>query len=392
MLEEADVCGQKRVRSPICMKGIANRGVPQMEKSISDRTILNSSLRDFFKDAFIITLKNPTQAFSFLRTLFWLKKAANVRESWKRKGYRVPPILIFSITNQCNLKCPGCYNQSFHKSSGEELSDNKVSQLVAEAKELGISFFVIAGGEPLLRPILLDVMNEYPEIIFLVFTNGTLIDDKIIERFRRQRNVVPMISLEGNQKETDERRGEGTFEQLQQIMKRMRKLSIFFGLSLTLVRKNFATITAEEFIEKCAKLGCKFFLFIEYTPTLESTEDWVLTEEQRSQVRGMMRDYRSKYPCLFIAVPWDEDDVGGCLSAGRGFVHINASGDLEPCPFAPFSDTNVRDRALKDALQSKLCERIRQIPQLSRERGGGCVLWKERELVQSLLKNPDAPM
>jgi len=358
-----------------------------MKKSESSSRILNNSLRDFFGDALRITLRNPIQAFSFVRTLFWLRKAANLRESWKRKGYLVPPILIFSVTNECNLQCPGCYNQTFHRASGDELSDKKLWELAAEAKELGISFFVIAGGEPFLRPVLLDVMKKYPEIIFLVFTNGTLIDDKIVERFKRQRNVVPMISLEGNQEETDERRGAGTFGQLQETMQKMRKLSIFFGLSLTLVRKNFATITADEFIGKCAKLGCKFFLFIEYTPTQEGTEDWVLTEEQRSRVRGIMLDYRSKYRSLFIAVPWDEEDVGGCLSAGRGFVHINAAGDLEPCPFAPFSDTNVRDHSLKDALQSKLCEKIRQLPELSREKGGGCVLWKERELVQSLIKD-----
>ena len=99
----------------------------------------------------------------------------------------------------------------------------------------------------------------------------------------------------------------------------------------------------------------------------------------------MMKQYRKRYRSLFIAVPWDEDDVGGCLSAGRGFVHINAKGDLEPCPFAPFSDTNIRDHALKEALQSKLCQEIRKVPELSREKGGGCVLWKERELVQSLM-------
>ena len=102
-------------------------------------------------------------------------------------------------------------------------------------------------------------------------------------------------------------------------------------------------------------------------------------------VRNMMQRYRSSYPALFIAVPWDEDDVGGCLSAARGFVHINAKGDLEPCPFAPFSDTNVREHSLKEALQSELCKKIRETPALSRETGGGCVLWKERELVKSLI-------
>lgn len=358
-----------------------------MKKNFSKRNILNKSLRIFFMNALRITLKNPAQAFSFLRTIGWLRSAAKLRKSWKHKGYLIPPILIFSITNECNLNCSGCYNKSFHQYNGKELDDKKLWSLTAEAKELGISFFVIAGGEPLLRPVILDIMKEYPEIIFLVFTNGTLIDENLIQKFKKQKNIVPMISLEGNQEETDQRRGEGTFDQLRKTITRMKKLNIFFGLSLTLARNNFSTIIADEFIGTCADLGCKFFLFLEYTPTQKGTEDWILTDNQRSRVRSIMQDYRSKYPSLFIAVPWDEDDVGGCLSAGRGFVHINAAGDLEPCPFAPFSDTNVRDHALKDALQSKLCEKIRQIPELSREKGGGCVLWKERELVQSLVES-----
>ncbi len=358
-----------------------------MKKKFTNRNILNKSLRIFFMDALRIALKNPAQAFSFLRTIGWLRKAAKLRKSWKHKGYRIPPILIFSITNKCNLNCLGCYNKSFHQYNGKELDNEKLWSLAKEAKELGISFFVIAGGEPLLRPVLLDIITEYPEIIFLVFTNGTLIDEKMISQFKKKKNIVPMISLEGNQKETDQRRGEGTFDQLRKTIIQMKKLNIFFGLSLTLTRNNFSTITADEFIGTCVYLGCKFFLFLEYTPTQEETEDWVLTDNQRFQVQRMMQDYRSKYSSLFIAVPWDEDDVGGCLSAGRGFVHINAAGDLEPCPFAPFSDTNVRDHTLKDALQSKLCEKIRQIPELSREKGGGCVLWKERKLVKSLLED-----
>jgi len=364
-------------------------GSYQMRKSAAHQIVLNKSLAVFFKDALTITLRRPAQALSFLRTLVWLKKAASLRENWRNQGYMIPPILMVSITNECNLNCKGCYNKSFHQYSDRELSDDRLWQLTAEAKDLGVSFFVIAGGEPLLRPVLLDIMKEYPEIIFLVFTNGTLIDDRMLERFKKQKNVVPMISLEGNQEETDERRGEGTFEQLQTTMAQMNRMSLFFGLSLTLVRTNFDTITAEDFIGRCAALGCRFFLFLEYTPTQPGTEDWTLTDEQRSRTRMIMKDYRSRYPALFIAVPWDEDDVGGCLSAGRGFVHINAQGDIEPCPFAPFSDTNVRDHSLRDALQSKLCEKIRQIPALSRETGGGCVLWKERELVKSLLANPD---
>lgn len=357
-----------------------------MENNSFNRFKLNKSLRIFFRNALWIALRNPKQAISFFRTIRWLKKAARLRENWKQKGYVIPPILMLSVTNECNLKCPGCYNKSFHDENNKELSDEKLWQIAEEAKELGISFFVIAGGEPLLRPVILEIMKQYPEIIFLVFTNGTLINDEITHIFKKQKNVVPLVSLEGNEQETDQRRGEGTFDKLIITLTKMKKKGIFFGLSLTLVRHNFETIASEEFIRKCYKLGCKFFLFLEYTPTQEGTDAWVLTPDQRAGMQTMMKAYRKKYSSLFIGVPWDEDNVGGCLSAGRGFVHINAIGDLEPCPFAPFSDTNIRDHTLKDALQSKLCEKIRKIPELSVEKGGGCVLWKEREMVMELME------
>ena len=347
--------------------------------------VLNKALLIFFLNALRIALKNPAQMFSFFRTINWLRKAAKLRAIWKEQDVPVPPIIIFSITNQCNLKCEGCYNQSFHHSTDGELGEEKLRNITDEAKELGVSFFVIAGGEPFMRPEFTEIMKDYPEIIFLVFTNGLLIKDELINTFKNHRNIVPLISLEGSEDDTDWRRGEGTFDILQKMMNKMSRQGIFFGTSLTLTRSNFTTILDSEHTKNVVDSGCKFFLYLEYTPTTEGTEDWVLTIPQRDQVMDIMKTFRSKYPALFIAVPWDEDDVGGCLSAGRGFVHINASGDLEPCPFAPFSDTNVRDYSLKEALQSELFNKIRQRPELSREMGGGCVLWQERELVESLL-------
>lgn len=351
--------------------------------------VLNKSLIIFFLNALRVAIKSPAQAFSFLRTVNWLRKAAHIRAQWKKQNINVPPIIIFSITNQCNLHCKGCYAQTFHSATMEELSDEKLWSITREAKQLGVSFFVLAGGEPFMRPVILDITSQFPEIIFLIFTNGLLINEEMIARFKKQKNVVPLVSLEGHQDQTDNRRGDGTFDHTQEILTKMKKENIFFGNSLTLTKHNFSTIINEEYIKKLVDIGCKFFLFIEYTPITQDTEDWVLTEQQRSQMMKIMKSYRSKFPALFIAVPWDEDDVGGCLSAGRGFVHINAVGDLEPCPFAPFSDVNLKNTTLKQAIQSKFLERIRAIPELSKENGDGCILWKERKLVQSLLENTD---
>lgn len=356
-----------------------------MSKANQNSIVLNKALRVFFGDALRIALKNPAQVLSFFKTINWLRKAAKLRSVWKEQEIQVPPIIIFSITNQCNLKCAGCYNQSFHHSTDGELSKEQLRSITGEAKEIGVSFFVIAGGEPFMRPEFTEIMKSHPEIIFLVFTNGLLISDELIDTFKRHRNIVPLISLEGSEADTNRRRGDGTFEKLKNIMNEMERKNIFFGSSLTLTRTNFATILDTGYTKNLADSGCKFFLYLEYTPTAEGTEDWVLTLDQRDQVQHIMKSFREKFPALFIAVPWDEDDVGGCLSAGRGFVHINAAGDLEPCPFAPFSDMNVREHSLKDALQSEFFKKIRSRPELSRENGGGCILWKEQKLVKSLL-------
>ncbi|MCJ7812074.1 radical SAM protein, partial [bacterium] len=161
---------------------------------------------------------------------------------------------------------------------------------------------------------------------------------------------------------------------------------IFFGTSLTLTRLSFPTMTDYRYIQNLVRAGCKFFLYIDYTPTQKETENWVLTDAQREQVMPRMKSFRSQFPALFIAVPWDEMDVGGCLSAGRGFIHINAEGDVEPCPFAPFSDANLNHVSLKEALQSEFLKALRQIPGLSEYTGGGCALWKNQEKVISILQ------
>jgi MoaA/NifB/PqqE/SkfB family radical SAM enzyme len=132
-------------------------------------------------------------------------------------------------------------------------------------------------------------------------------------------------------------------------------------------------------------LGCRLFFFVEYTPIREGTEDWLLTDEQRTNLMKARDSFRSKFPALFIAVPGDEEDIGGCLSAGRGFVHVSAEGNVEPCPFAPYSDTNLRDSSLKEALQSEFLKTIRNNHDQLEETGGGCALWIKREWVRSLV-------
>jgi len=348
-------------------------------------SVLNKSLRIFFKDALRITLRNPAQAYYFLRTALWQRRASRIRTYWKQRGVQVPPILIFSITNRCNLHCKGCYQQALHRSTANELSSEELRKVVREAQEIGISFFVLGGGEPLVRPEIVDIIMEYPDIIFFMFTNGLLIDEKLLAKFRKNRNVVPVLSIEGYEDDTDGRRGQGVFKNLQRIIDMLRKNNIFYSVSITVTQSNFETVTSDTFVADLANLGCKFFLYVEYSPIKEDTNHWVISLKQRERLMERIQKYRKQYRSLFIAVPGDEEEIGGCLSAGRGFVHIGADGALEPCPFAPFSDANIRNTPLREALQSDFLKQIRLNHDQLEETEGGCALWVKREWVKTLL-------
>jgi MoaA/NifB/PqqE/SkfB family radical SAM enzyme len=351
---------------------------------------LNKSLRKFFGNAWKVALNNPGQAYYFFKTVQWQKKAARARNEQAKQGIRVPPMIIYSITDRCNLHCKGCYAQALHTSMVSEMDNDKMKHTIREARELGVSFMILAGGEPLVRKEIIDIIAEFKDVMFFVFTNGTMIDEKLADRIRHLHNLVPIISLEGHRAETDMRRGSGVYEHLTGVIRRLKQRNIFFGTSITITSTNFRTVTDKVFVRELNDLGCRLFFFSEYTPINEETESWAITDEQANILPYLVKEFREKFSALFISVPGDERDFGGCLSAGRGFVHISAQGDLEPCPFAPYSDTNLRESSLKDALQSEFLAAVRNTDHHLKETKGGCALWREREWLRSLLEEKQA--
>jgi len=347
---------------------------------------LNDSLSVFLKDAVRVAITRPSQAYHFFKIVRWQKKAAKTRANWEERGVHIPPIIIYSITNRCNLHCKGCFHWALHEAGDIEMSDEKLRSTVAEAKDIGVSVMVIGGGEPMMRPEIIDITSEFPEVIFLVFTNGLLLDEEKLDRIQKNRNFVPVISLEGDRAGTDFRRGEGVYAGLEKIIRKLKKRNIFWSVSLTLTRLNYDTVMEDTFVSNLVNQGCKLMFFVEYTPITRGTEDWLISDEQRENLIAKRDEFRKKHPALFIAVPGDEEEIGGCLSAGRGFVHINPLGDVEPCPFAPYSDINLRDASLIEALQSNFLKEIRDNHDHLSETEGGCALWVERKWVQSVFQ------
>ena len=344
------------------------------------------SLLDVLQTALRITRHDPRFALRALGLLRAQRLSARVRRNHELRGTHVPPFAIYSVTGRCNLACTGCYATILHRSSRPELPDDRVRDLLAEARDLGVSVMLLAGGEPLLRERLLDLTRETPEILFLLFTNALLLDDDRIEQLRKQKHVVPVLSQEGGEGQTDERRGQGTYRSVTSAMARLKSRRVFFGTSTTLTRENFSLATGEPHLRDLMRRGCRLFYYINYVPVQPGTDDLQLIDDQTEEFERRLAHYRRTLPALFVAFPHDEVALGGCLAAGRGFIHINAIGDVEPCPFSPYSDSNLEEMSLEEALASPLFKKILSSGVALDERDGRCALWKRRSWVETLLE------
>ncbi len=361
-----------------------------METEFNLEQYLSRNIEKLVKNAIKATLTNPKQSVFMAKYILSVKESARIRTKSEESGEHIPPFLIASITNKCNLHCAGCYaraNKSCtDKKNDTFLSDKEWLKIFEEAKDMGISFILLAGGEPLLRYDVIKKATTIPEILFPVFTNGTMINGEYLSLFDKNRNILPILSIEGTEKITDDRRGEGVYISLLNVMDRLNLSNIFYGVSITVTKNNLEEVTGKSFIQSLKDRGCKIFFYVEYVPVSNDTADLAPEDKEREYLKNVINEYRIQDDhTLFISFPGDEKASGGCLAAGRGFFHINYKGGAEMCPFSPYSDINVKDTSLKDALKSKLFSKLKDNNILNQDHIGGCVLFEQRELVESLI-------
>ena len=249
-----------------------------------------------------------------------------------------------------------------------------------------VSFILLAGGEPMLRWDVIESAGKMKNIMFPVFTNGTFMTDKHLELLEKCRNIVPVISIEGERDETDARRGAGVYDTVMEKMDKLHEKGIIYGVSVTVTKENLEKVYSERFLESLRSRGCKAVFYIEFTPVSDEGEHLAPDDDDREYMAARVDDLRmNKQDMIYISFPGDEKSSGGCLAAGRGFFHINSHGGAEPCPFSPYSDINVKDTSLREALRSKLFTALRSSDILADDHIGGCVLNEKREQVEALL-------
>lgn len=337
------------------------------------------------KTAASILAAYPDSARAFAGIAKGLKAAGKRRSESADDSIEIPPLMIISTTDACNLTCAGCYACASSNKHGDELSDGRVAELLNEASELGVSIVMLAGGEPLLSHGWLEALGAHSEMAGIVFTNGTLFDKPRREWFSRHRHIVPVFSIEGDRDQTDTRRGTGVYDKVTATMDDLRTDGIPFGISVTMTAQNINSNLQGSFVEQYLHKGCRLFVFVEYVPAQPGTEPLVLSKEEKRCLNEYSVRCAEKYPALFIPFPGDEEQYGGCLAAGRGFVHISSDGNVEPCPFAPFSDVNVRHMPMKETLTSRFLARVRENHHLLKEGDGGCALWHNREWLKEMI-------
>lgn len=350
---------------------------------------LSDGVDNIVKGAIKASFKNPKESLFIARFALASKDAKGIRNRYAKEGTHIPPFLICSITDSCNLNCKGCYARINHTRNShrkEELMDLKDwKRIFGEASEVGVSFILLAGGEPFLRQEVIEAAADYKKIIFAVFTNGTLFNEQNLLLFDKNRNLLPILSIEGNVEFTDNRRGTGIYSTAQLAMQKLYDRGIFFGVSITATKKNLSDITSDSFLSDLYRKGCKIVFYVEYVPVSAGSEKLAFTDNEREVLDRSLNVLRQKFADMIIlSFPGDERSTGGCLAAGRGFFHINPYGSAEPCPFSPYSDTNVKNHTLLDTLNSPLFKRLAASEILATEHMGGCVLFEQEAAVKEL--------
>ena len=289
-----------------------------------------------------------------------LKGSAIQLEQMELHDCNVPWAILLDPTSACNLHCTGCWAAEYGNQLN--LSLETIDSIIRQGKELGVHMYIYTGGEPLVRKQdLIKICEMHPDCEFLSFTNGTLIDEAFCKEFLRVKNFVPAISLEGFRESNDSRRGEGAFIHVLNAMELLRSHHLPFGVSTCYTSQNIEDVSSEAYFDMLVDCGALFAWFFHYMPVgNDAATELLPSPAQRELMYRQLRDFRKTKPIFSIDFQNDAEYVGGCIAGGRKYLHINAKGDVEPCVFIHYSNANIHDCTLLDALKSPLFQAYRK--------------------------------
>ena len=300
-----------------------------------DNDVLKATFENFFLNANIIGW--PIQ-----------------EEMRKKYNCNIPWAILLDPTSACNLHCTGCWAAEYGNKLN--LSFEEIDSIIQQGKELGVYMYIYTGGEPMVRRTdLIRLCEKHSDCQFLAFTNATLINEAFADEMLRVKNFIPAISLEGFETATDGRRGEGVYQKVVQAMRILREKRLPFGISACYTSQNLDSISSDEFIDQLVEWGARFIWYFHYMPVGNDAAPVLLPDpQQRERMYHRIREIRATKPIFAMDFQNDGEYVGGCIAGGRRYLHINANGDVDPCVFIHYSDSNIREKTLLECLQGPM--------------------------------------
>lgn len=319
-----------------------------------------------------------------------LAGSAKQEKTKEKEGCNVPWAILLDPTSACNLHCTGCWAAEY--GNRLNLTFDELDSIVTQGKELGTYMYIFTGGEPMVRKKdIIALCEKHSDCEFLSFTNGTLIDEDFCHEMLRVKNFVPAISLEGFEEANDGRRGSGDYEKVMHAMELMKEHKLPFGISACYTSQNYQDISSEPFFDMIIDAGALFIWFFHYMPVGNGAVPELLPNpEQRTEVYKRIREFRQTKPIFSMDFQNDAEYVGGCIAGGRRYLHINAKGDVEPCVFIHYSNANIRECTLLEALKSPIFMAYHDGQPFNDNMLRPCPMLENPEKLRAMVKAADA--
>ncbi|ABN06353.1 Radical SAM domain protein [Methanocorpusculum labreanum Z] len=326
--------------------------LPTVKRVLSDKDgVWYKFITDLYTDIDPSVRKKIFENFIVNAVVLGRDKKIKLRDE---EGCNIPWAILMDPTSACNLKCIGCWAAEY--GNRMNLSLEEWDSIIEQGKALGTYFYLYSGGEPLVRKKdIIKMCEKHSDCIFLSFTNGTLIDEAFADEMLRVGNFIPAISIEGDEAATDSRRGAGVYQKVIRAMEILKERKLPFGISCCYTSANTDVIGSDAYIDDMIARGAKFAWFFTYMPVgVDAVPELLATPEQREHMYRQVRHIRETRP-IFAMDFWNDGEyVNGCVAGGRFYLHINANGDIEPCAFIHYSDSNIRTHTLLEAYKSPL--------------------------------------
>ncbi len=335
-------------------------------------------------------LKGLFMAFGFEAGFTGYKET---RKNSEKYDCNIPYVILFDPTSACNLHCTGCWASEY--SHQLNLSFEDMDKIVTEGKELGIRGYVMTGGEPMVRKAdILKLAKKHYDCGFMIFTNGTLVDQAFCDGMRESKNIVLSMSIEGDEETTDARRGKGTYQKVMEAMDLLRSNGLVYGTSICYTSQNYKAVTSDEFMDFLISKGVAFSWYFHFMPVgNDATPELMPTPEQREYMYNRIReirDWEGGKPIFCMDFQNDGEFVHGCIAGGKYYCHINPNGDMEPCVFIHYSSANIHDKSILECLKQPLFQAYRANQPFNENYLQPCPMLENPEKLRQLVRESGA--